>query len=52
LLQGLNTGFQATRDGFNDDELESLDANVNEMQGLINRALASGQVGKFHGAVA
>ncbi|ARL97298.1 hypothetical protein [Burkholderia pseudomallei] len=51
-LQGLNADYLARKAGLDNDELESLDANVKEMQGLINRALASGQVGKFHGAIA
>ncbi len=51
-LQGLNADSLARKAGLDEDELESLDANVKEMQGLINRALASGQVGKFHGAIA
>ncbi|WP_247350741.1 DUF6538 domain-containing protein [Ralstonia pseudosolanacearum] len=50
-LQGLNADAKARSDGLDDDEFESLEANVAEMQPLINRALASGQVAKFHGAI-
>ncbi|CAG9165236.1 hypothetical protein LMG23992_00380 [Cupriavidus laharis] len=51
-LQGLSVDAKAREAGRDEDEFESLDANVVEMLPLINRALASGQVGKFHGAIA
>ncbi|WP_112184183.1 hypothetical protein [Ralstonia sp. GX3-BWBA] len=49
---GLDADAKARADGLEDDEFESLDANVAVMLPLINRALASGQVGKFHSAIA
>lgn len=51
-LQGLNTDAKAREAGLDDDEFESLSANVAETLPVINRALASGQVGKFHNAIA
>lgn len=50
-LHGLNADLDARRAGLDDNEFESLDTNVTEMLPNINRALASGQVGKFHSVV-
>lgn len=50
-LHGLNADLDARSAGLSDDEFEALDANVAEMLPTINRALATGQVGKFHPAI-
>jgi len=51
-LSGLDADAQDRKAGLDDDEFESASENVAELQPLINHALASGQVGKFHNAVA
>jgi len=50
-LQGLDNDLAARREGLGDDEFDELDKNVTEMHQAINHALASGQVGRFHGTV-
>jgi hypothetical protein len=50
-LHWLNADLDARSEGLTDDEFEALDANVAEMLPAINRALATGQVGKFHPAI-
>lgn len=48
FLSTLDADAQARKEGMSDEEFESLDANIQEMLPLINRAVASGNVGKFH----
>ncbi|MFD2754300.1 hypothetical protein [Comamonas terrae] len=47
----MDADAQARKTGLDDDEFESASENIAELLPLINRALASGQVGKFHNAV-
>ncbi len=48
FLSTLDADAQARKEGMTDEEFESLDANIQEMLPLINRAVASGNVGRFH----
>lgn len=48
FLSTLEADAQARKEGMTDEEFESLDANIQEMLPLINRAVASGNVGRFH----
>ncbi len=45
FLSTLDADAQARKEGMSDEEFESLDANIQEMLPLINRAVASGNVG-------
>lgn len=50
-LNSLESDAQARKSGMTDEEFESLDANIKVMLPSISKALASGNVGRFHEAV-
>lgn len=48
LESSLDADAQARKAGLEDEEFDSLDESIKEMLPVINRALATGQVAKFH----